>query len=551
MTAAKTSDVRWLVKDALGVVFKRKRLIFGLFLIVALGISFAVLSVPSSYEVAGKLVVTRSRGDLLVTPADQRNFNFVLTAPTLQDMAVHAELLKNRSLIEAVAKKLGLDKKKNDAQAQAAETPVAAGLNQISVWIPWATGGSSGAPKPADDQSRLNAVVDTIAYGLNVQVTPNSNLIVVRYRSSDPVKGAEIVNTLLDLYRDRYLDLRRSPGVVDFFEEQRKVFETNLQSAETRLKTFQNKSGILSAAVQVDAYARRLAEAESNYVDAQYDLRDAEERVQLLKKELSAQPERVQQSATIKYNPMIQTMQERLLTLEMDKQRLLGLYTENDRRVQDKQMEIDAQKKRLAEAQATQWIPENEVTQINDRRRDLEEKILASTLTAQKNKIRLEGAKQIALEMRDRVRDLGLADVERQALLREVQAASEAYLLYRKKSEEARVTAALDENKITNVAIGEMASRQGTPVGPPKNLSLVFAIMVGLVSGVGGAFLREFFDGSIKTEHEIRSTVDLPVLGSIPEEKNGGNGKNGNGHNGKNGNGKNGKNGNGKHGVEG
>ena len=43
MTAAKSADVRWLLKDALGVVFKRKRLIFGLFLIVALGISLAVL----------------------------------------------------------------------------------------------------------------------------------------------------------------------------------------------------------------------------------------------------------------------------------------------------------------------------------------------------------------------------------------------------------------------------------------------------------------------------------------------------------------------------
>ncbi len=92
------------------------------------------------------------------------------------------------------------------------------------------------------------------------------------------------------------------------------------------------------------------------------------------------------------------------------------------------------------------------------------------------------------------------------------------------------------------MAIGELASGRGAPVGPPKNLSLLFAVMVGLVSGVGGAFLREFFDGSIKTEHEIRSSVDLPVLGSIPEEKNGKNGKNGNGHhkNG-NGNGKNGK----------
>ena len=65
MTAAKSTDVRWLLKDALGVVFKRKRLILGLFLIVALGISLAVLSIPTSYEVSGKLVVTRSRGDLL------------------------------------------------------------------------------------------------------------------------------------------------------------------------------------------------------------------------------------------------------------------------------------------------------------------------------------------------------------------------------------------------------------------------------------------------------------------------------------------------------
>src|SRR5262245_22653527 len=174
MTAAKTTDVRWLMKDALAVVFKRKRLILGLFLIVALGISFAVLSVPTSYEVAGKLVVTRSRGDVLVTPADQRNFNFVLTAPTLQDMAVHAERIKNRSLIEAVVKKLGLDKKKEDAQANAAVTPLTAGLNQISVWIPWAGGGSAVTAKQPAEQNRMNAVVDTIAAGLNVQVVPNS-----------------------------------------------------------------------------------------------------------------------------------------------------------------------------------------------------------------------------------------------------------------------------------------------------------------------------------------------------------------------------------------
>jgi uncharacterized protein involved in exopolysaccharide biosynthesis len=549
MTAAKTSDIRWLLKDALGVVFKRKRLILGLFLVVALGISFAVLSVPTTYEVAGKLVVTRSRGDLLVTPMDQRSFNFALTAPSLQDMAVHAELLKNRSLIETVVKKLGLDKKKDDSQAKAADSPVSAGLNQVSVWIPWAGGGSGSSAKPALDQNRLNGVVDGIMAGLNIQVVPNSNLIYVRYRSSDPIKGAQVVNAILDMYRDTYLQMRSNPGVPDFFIDQRDKLAESLKKSEDELKAFQNKTALLSAAVQVDAYARRLAEAENNFVDAQYDMKEAEARSDYVKKLLDQQPERIQLSSTVKYNPMIQTMQERLLTLEMDKQRLLTLYTENDRRVQDKQTEIDAQKQRLAELRSREWVPDNEVTQINDRRRDLEVQYNAAVLSAQKNRIRYEGARAIATEMRDRVRELGLADVQKQALLREIQASTDAYLLYRKKAEEARVTAALDESKIANVAIGELASRQGTPVGPPKNLSLIFAIMVGLVSGIGGAFLREFFDGSIKSEHEIRSTVDLPLLGSIPEEKNGKNGKNGNGKNGNghgNGNGK-----NGKHGVEG
>jgi capsular polysaccharide biosynthesis protein len=156
---ARTSDVRWLLKDALRVVSKRKRLIFGLFLIVALGISVAVMSVPTSYEVAGKLVVTRERGDLLVTASEQRNFNYAVTSPTIQDMAVHAELLKNRSLIETVVKQLGLDR---------------------------------GADTSASE-ARLNSQVETILNGLTIQVVPNSNLIYVRYRSTDPVKGADIV----------------------------------------------------------------------------------------------------------------------------------------------------------------------------------------------------------------------------------------------------------------------------------------------------------------------------------------------------------------------
>jgi uncharacterized protein involved in exopolysaccharide biosynthesis len=463
---ARTSDVRWLLKDAVRVVSKRKRLIFGLFLVVALGISVAVVSVPTSYEVAGKLVVSRERGDLLVSPGDLHNFNYLVTAPSIQDMAVHAELLKNRSLIEAVVKQLGLDR-----------------------------GGATSA-----SEARLNSQVETILNGLTIQVVPNSNLIYVRYRTTDPVKGADIVNALLDQYRETYLHMRATPGVTQFFEEERDKLAAGLKKSENTLRAFRNKTALAAANTQVDAYSRRLAEAEYDAIDAEHDLKESQQRAAILKEELDRAPERIQFSSTIRYNPMIQTMQERLLALEMEEQQFLTLYTDTDRRVQDKRAEIEAQKQRLAEAQARGWVPQSEVTQLNNRHRDLEVEYIAAILATQKNALRVESAKKIAAEMHERVRDLGVDDVRRDDLNREIQASSDAYLLYRKKAEEARLTAALDDNMITNVAIGEPASRQGAPVGPPKNLSLVFAIAVGLVSGVGGAFLREMFDHPLESE---------------------------------------------------
>ena len=559
MTATKTSDSKALLRDALGVMFKRKRLIVGLFLVVALGISFAVLSMPTSYESTGKLVVTRSRGDMLVTPADNKNFNFTVTAPTPQDMAVHAEMLKNRSLLEAVARKLDLDRRRDEAKSGA--TPALMSLGQVFAliperfqgWFPW--GGPAGDPKQppaAGARTRLDGVVDSMALSLTAQVVPNSNLIIVRYRGTDSQRNAEILNAVLELYLDKYIDLRSHRGVTEFFSSQRDRLEHNLRSTENQLKAFQNRTGLLSAAVQVDAYSRRLAEAENQAVDAEFDLREVESRITMLKAFLTTLPDTVPKSRSTKYNPMIPTTQEKLLQLQMQREKLLTLYTDSDRRVLDNAKEIEALQQKLVDMK--EFVPDTEVIEINDRRRDLEEKLLSAQLALVKNRIRHEGSTAIAAEMRKKMTDIAQAQVDKDTLLREVAANSEAYLLYRKKVEEARISEAMDDNRIMNVTIAETASQKGMPVGPPKNLSLLFAVMVGLVSGLGGAFLREFFDSSIKNEREIRAVMDVPVLGSIPEERNGKNGnghaKNGNG-NGKNGNGHgdhgNGKGGNGRH----
>lgn len=70
---------------------------------------------------------------------------------------------------------------------------------------------------------------------------------------------------------------------------------------------------------------------------------------------------------------------------------------------------------------------------------------------------------------------------------------------------------------IDNVSILAKAEvkENASPVKPQPILNIAIALVVGLMAGVGLAFLLEYFDNTIKTEQDIEKHLDLPVLGAI------------------------------------
>lgn len=56
-----------------------------------------------------------------------------------------------------------------------------------------------------------------------------------------------------------------------------------------------------------------------------------------------------------------------------------------------------------------------------------------------------------------------------------------------------------------------------TPVKPKPLLNMAIALVVGLMAGVGLAFLLEYLDNTIKTEEDIQNILKLPILGVIPK----------------------------------
>ncbi|MEB6548877.1 Wzz/FepE/Etk N-terminal domain-containing protein [Heyndrickxia sporothermodurans] len=64
---------------------------------------------------------------------------------------------------------------------------------------------------------------------------------------------------------------------------------------------------------------------------------------------------------------------------------------------------------------------------------------------------------------------------------------------------------------LTKAEVGEKIS----PIKPKPVLNIAIALVVGLMVGVGIAFLLEYLDNTIKTEQDIEKILEIPVLGVI------------------------------------
>lgn len=72
----------------------------------------------------------------------------------------------------------------------------------------------------------------------------------------------------------------------------------------------------------------------------------------------------------------------------------------------------------------------------------------------------------------------------------------------------------MNVDNVSILAKAEVLDNQ-SPVKPQPLLNIAIAMVVGLMVGVGIAFLLEYLDNTIKTEQDIEKLLELPVLGAI------------------------------------
>jgi uncharacterized protein involved in exopolysaccharide biosynthesis len=374
--------------------------------------------------------------------------------------------------------------------------------------------------------SEFDRMVVHLGKELSIKAVPRSSLIRISYRSKDPVQATSIVKTLTERYVERRVERNQSSQVMSFFETQMREAEDRLKASEKALKEFSDATGVTmtkgplgtdSLAAEKNVLMERLAGFQKDLGDAEASLEEQSRRVANLRIQLAAEPERLPSASRNNKGAATDAFEGQLAALQLERDRLLQDFKPDSRYVRDVETQIALVQERLAEAQLD--VAGIDGTETNPIHQNLKAGLVETEAQLAGTRGRIESLRGQVADCRRDLETLNVNAFKLEILRRDQQAAEDEYLLYRRKHEEARISEAMDREKLVNVSIAEPAQVPLRPIQRNLMLTLVAAILFGIIGGLGLAFVVEYLlDHTFTTGEEMERRLGLVHLASIPEE---------------------------------
>jgi uncharacterized protein involved in exopolysaccharide biosynthesis len=497
------------LRESLTIVFKRRKMIvFVAAAVLAVAVVVSLLMQPV-YVVTATLLVNKARAEVPIAPTESSQ---TVMNVSEQDLNSEVEMLKSRKLVEEVLGDLD-----SEVPALEEKAGMLTGMRSLGSSL------RSALRKP--EMSSFDRLVLSVVRNLEITTVRRSNVIRVSYRSSEPEWATLFVRTLTERYIEQRVERYQSSQVVSFFEEQMREAGQRLNERETALKKMSGEAQVTITkgpqgsdplADQKAVVLNRLAELQNELGNADTDVQEQSRKIANLTERLAGEPERLASPNRNLSDVSAETIKQQLTTLELERDALLQDFKHDSRYVRDIETQIALAEERLEELQRN--IGAIDGTEVNPIHQSLKGELLRAEADLEGTRARFESLKNQVTDYKSELETLNQESFEFDSLRREAQAAEEEYLLYRKKFEEARISAAMDQQRLINVTIAQPAQRPIQPEGRGTRSILLLAIGVGILGGIGFAFATELYlDHSFTTGHEMERRLGIPHIASIPE----------------------------------
>lgn len=372
-----------------------------------------------------------------------------------------------------------------------------------------------------EERERLEKAVGFIVQGIQARPVRYSSILNVSFTSKHPKVSHKILETIIDLYLEKHINLHFSDSTYRFLQQKTDELSRNLEDTEQKIKEFKNSSGI--AGLEPTSLNERHDEIQQEISHSETSLAISKVRVNLLKKTLSTIL--VHDDGQVLFGNSAEDFERRIAALRVEEQELLSTFTPESIPVQEVRRQIAELQKLLSVETARETgtgedsSPASYISlQASDQLQTdlLQEQTNVTTQTERLKILRrqLEAVKSEISRLNEGLIRLG--QLERKKNLD-----ASSFQRYAESLEEARIDQALKIEKISNVSIAQPPTYPLLPDKSKARLIIPLGLAGGFVFGLGIAFLKEKLDATVKRPEDVARLLDLRTLASIEDNQEG------------------------------
>jgi uncharacterized protein involved in exopolysaccharide biosynthesis len=471
-------------RDFLTILFKHKSKIIIVFFAVVLTVGVVSFLTAPTYEATSTILVKMGRENTY--RPEVGSGTQISVSPPNQEEIINSEIqvLVSKELIEKVIRAIGVE----NLYPELVKT-YAKGITPVDM------------------------AIGVFEKALTVEAVKKSNVIEVSYRHKDRQIAAQAVNLLIDLFKEKHLQVYNDPKS-SFLEEQLKDYQTKLQGSEEGLQEFKQQHRVYALDEQRNLLLQQRVNADSAYKETLNKTAELRQRLSTLNEKARAMSENLPLYTTSGRDLAITDAKAKLFDLQMKEQDLLAQYKESNPMVVNVRKDIETARRFVTEQEEDVRAA---VRTGNPVFQELEKDRTKTDADLKAQQAKSETLKGQLGQMDAEISKLDLAEKKLLDLKRSFAVNEKNYKSYVEKFEDARISDDMNRRKLANISTIQPASVPVKPVKPRKGLNIALSIVLGAVSGLGLAFLSEYMGQGIATPEVAQRRLQLPVFATVPK----------------------------------
>lgn len=476
------------------IVVKRKWAIFSVItILVVLSLIYSFTATPV-YRATANILIEEPKSGML-TLQDILSSAGSGNGLTTQFFNTQLKILGSRTLAERVAKKMNLAARPELQAPVKLSASLFQGLKSFVTlrWLSRSGGGGAAADPAAVKVDPYTAYTKFIQKGLTISPITDTTLVDVSFKSVYPRLSTDIVNTLIDEFILFSIEARNeaTQQTSEFLNERIAELRDDLAAKERELQKYGEEKKLLSPNDKESTVVNKYSEVSKAHTDATIKRIKAEAELNELRNlQIDAIPQFVS-------NPLVQSLRSAYVQFKSD-------YEEKRKILQPEHPDMAALKAKI-DSTRTELLSEIQ------KAKDAAAMELRSALSNEAS------LKQLLETQRTDVVKMNNNSILYRAIQIDVESKTTLLNSLVAKQNETQVSARLTGLGTSYIKIVDKAQVPEKPVGPIPLREAAVALILGVILGLGFAFLADFIDNTIKEPEDMEHLTGLPSLGVIPQ----------------------------------